>query len=748
MAGAQNPVASADAMVQEGDMRFTVLTPEMIRIEWRSNPDMPFTDEATFTVINRELPVPEFKSYRDDGILYIDTDKLKLQYRIGAKPNGESSFAPEDLSIRFSLNGEIVTWHPGLEDSQNLKGTCRTLDGANGDNKRAEFDDGVISRSGWAVIDEMETRKDGSRSLLFVPNQEANMDWWAQRPDPKGIDMYFLGYGHDYTKALEDFTKIAGKIPMPPLYALGYWYSKYQKYTEDDFMEIVSDIESNDIPLDVLVIDMGWHKEHEPDGGWTGWSWDRDYFPDPKGFLDKLHSHDLKLTLNLHPADGVKTYEERYPMLRDRLIELGYDMGPENVAEDGRIKWNIKDPTFYQAFFETILRPLEEEGVDFWWIDWQQDPFQIDGLGSTFWINHAFYNDHANTYPDQRAMIFHRWGGLGNHRYQLGFSGDSFTNWPTLAFEPYFTATASNVGYGYWGHDLGGHIQEGDNDPELFLRWIQFGVFTPIFRTHATNAPHIERRVWKYPNFASMLPAFKLRYALIPYIYTQARTAYDTGISMCRPLYYEWPEEDEAYAREGEYMFGNDILVNPIVKPSDNDNGTVEQETWLPSGLWYDVNRNRLVEGDQTYKDTYTQEEIPYFYRAGAVIPNYPEMRNLKQRPEKLIVNFIPGADGETFLYEDEGDTESYKQDACTFTRIAQQGNTEYTVYPPEGLGFPGQPTARSYLFRIFGAQEPKEVKVNGIATDSFLYDPAIGMLSIEIPQLPVKEILKVELVP
>ncbi|MCD8385438.1 MAG: glycoside hydrolase family 31 protein [Bacteroidales bacterium] len=743
-------MANPDAIVVSGDMRFTVLTPEMIRIEWRSQSDMPFTDEATFSVINRELPVPDFHTYQQDGMLHIDTEKLRLQYRIGTEPKSKGVFDAADLNISMQVNGEMVLWHPGMADAQNLKGTCRTLDGANGDNKRSEFDDGVISRSGWAVIDEMATRHDGGRSLLFVPNAKTGMDWWAQRADPDGMDLYFMGYGHDYKQALGDFTKISGKIPMPPLYALGYWYSKYQKYTEEDFMQIVQDITDNDIPIDVLVIDMGWHKEYEPDGGWTGWSWDRDYFPDPEAFLNHLHSHDLKLTLNLHPADGVKPYEERYSVFLDTLKARGYDMGLDNVAEDGRIKWNLKDSTFYQAFFGSVLRPLEKEGVDFWWIDWQQEPFQIDGLSSTFWINHVFYNDHALAHPGERAMIFHRWGGLGNHRYQLGFSGDSFTNWPTLAFEPYFTSTASNVGYGYWGHDLGGHIQEGDNDPELYLRWIQFGVFTPIFRTHATNAEHIERRVWKYPNFEDMLPAFKLRYALAPYTYTMARKGYDTGISICRPLYYEWPEAEEAYQREGEYMFGDDILVNPIVKPSVRADGTVLQETWLPSGKWYDVNRGLLLEGDQLYVDTYGQREIPYFYRAGAIIPNYPEVKNLKHRPEEIILQFVPGADGEGVLYEDDGDSEAYKNDECLFTRITQRHDTEgaeYVIYASEGKGYQSQPSERRFTLKLLSSKEPKSMTLNGESYSEYSFDQSTATISILLPAFPTdqKLVIKVQ---
>src|SRR5438309_2329297 len=154
----------------------------------------------------------------------------------------------------------------------------------------------------------------------------------------------------------------------------------------------------------------------------------------------------------------------------------------------------------------------------------------------------------------KRGLLFYRWGGLGNHRYQIGFSGDTTSDWPSLAFQPYFTATAANVGYAYWSHDIGGHLP-GVVGPELYTRWIQFGAFSPVLRTHTTKNPEAERRIWAYPApYADIMhQAFVLREALIPYIYTEARRTYDTGVAFLRPLYYDSPEAEEAYHVPGEY---------------------------------------------------------------------------------------------------------------------------------------------------------------------------------------------------
>lgn len=554
-----NPVANPEAVVICGKARFTVLTPEMIRIEYSAKGI--FEDQATFTVTNRRLKVPRFRKREDNTYLYIVTDKVRLKYRKSTNPVTTPA-SPENLTITIDNNGCESVWYPGKSDSLNLKGTCRTLDGSNGDNKRAEMENGLISRSGWAVIDDSwaAIRSDGGRSYALRPNADMGFDWWAERSDTDALDIYYLGYGNDYKKAISDYTKIAGKIPLPPDYVFGYWYSKYSAYSADDYRRIMSEIKDNKIPADVMILDMDWHwnvgnGQSGDKGGWTGWSWNTNLIPNPKGLLRDIHDNNFKIALNLHPADGINKNESPvyFAAMNSELNGKYLNDKKDNIS------WSIDYTDFTKSFFKNIIRNHESEGVDFWWIDWQQHLTSNNtyGLSETFWCNHVFFNDMARKRTDRRPVIFHRWGGLGSHRYQIGFSGDALINFQTLGFQPYFTATASNVGYGYWGHDLGGHAFTDEsivNDPELVLRWIQFGVFTPIFRTHATNDARIERRIWKFDNFPTMLEAVRLRYSLFPYLYTMARKAYDTGISVCRPLYYEYPDSEEAYVYENEYF--------------------------------------------------------------------------------------------------------------------------------------------------------------------------------------------------
>ena len=728
-----NPVANPQAVVTEGNARFTILTPEMVRIQYSKK--ALFEDRATFAVVNRNLPVPQFSTERKDGYLYIKTNVLTLKYQLG----GEIGYAtPSDkvLSISFDMNGRKVLWYPGKDDAMNLKGTTRTLDGQIGDNKRVEMENGLLSRAGWSIIDESPKTKRGDGSTTFAFDKTYDgIEWVAEPVDKDAIDWYFMGYGHQYKKALGDFIKISGRQPMPPLYVLGYWYSKYQRYTSDEFMEIVNDVKRNNIPMDVMIFDMDWHTQ-----GWTGWTWDRTAIPDPEGLIAWMHQNGLKVSLNLHPADGVDDDEDFFTQLRD-------DMGMDSTAKV--VPWNLSDPKFYHYMFKHIIRARENQGVDFWWLDWQQNLTSkyVEGLGETFWCNHVFYNDMKNNRTNHRPLIFHRWGGLGSHRYPIGFSGDSFTTYGTLAWQPYFTATASNVGFGYWGHDLGGHQQTDGNDPEIYLRWMQYGVFTPVFRTHATNWPGIERRIWKYENFPLLLETVKLRYALMPYIYTAARQAYDTGVSICRPLYYDSPENSNAYLFEDEYMFGDDILVAPVVTPTGSD-GKASRRTWLPEGRWYDVCRNQVVDGNRVFTDAYTQEEIPYFYKAGAVIVNYPPMLNLNTRPDRVILKVVPGAKGSATFYEDEGDTEGYKKGAYTTTELRNDGDM-LTICSRSG-NFPGMPEKRAYTIEFLATDMPSAVSMNGqtMSNGCWNYNSQSRKVTVFVPATDCSKEITVKLLP
>ena len=731
-----DPVADPAAVVTSGNARFTVLTSRMIRIQYSSTAQ--FEDRATFAIVNRRMPVPQFTTETDSDYLYIRTEDVTLRYKVGSVIRVTDK-KPDNLMVSFLMNGHNVIWYPGKDDSMNLLGTNRTLDGAWGDNKRGNLEKGLLSRAGWSIVDESPATKrgDGSATYAFEPKDEG-ITWWANPIDKTAIDWYFLGYGHEYKKCLGDFIKVGGRVPMPPKYILGYWYSRYWAYTQAEFMQIVRDVENNDIPMDVLIMDMDWHKS-----GWTGWSWNTTRIPQPRTLINYIHNHGLKTALNLHPSDGVSTKEDYYDAM---AADLGDNSGQT-------LLWKVEDYKYMKALFKDVIRPHENEGVDFWWLDWQQaltvgkhgteknytPAAGSENLGETFWCNHTFFEDMQKNRPELRPVIYHRWGGLGSHRYPICFSGDTWAAWSMLGYEIFFTSNASNVLYDYWGHDLGGH-QGGNNDPELLLRWLQFGAYTPIFRTHATNDSKLERRIWKYSNFEQLREAVRLRYRLFPYLYTAARETYDTGVGMNRPLYYDYPEDGNAYTYEDEYMFGNDMLVAPIYTPQKN--GYSGRMIWLPGEdeKWWDVTRSRLMSGKQAFYSVYTLDEFPVFYRAGSIIPFYPVVRTVVNDPGEIILKVVPGANGTGQLYEDKGDNQEYKGDAWAMTTFIQNrtdNNITLTIGRRKG-SFEGMPTERKWTVQFLGTPATfvaEGITVNGEPIDSsdVQYDNDTSTLTITV---------------
>ncbi|MFZ1013702.1 MAG: TIM-barrel domain-containing protein, partial [Terracidiphilus sp.] len=438
-----NPVADPKAIVILGKARFTVLTPQLIRMEWAA--DSKFEDHASLVFINRRLPVPQFDHQVTDNShkLTIKTDALTLIYT----PTGDGRFTPTDLSMSLTVDGKPVTWKPGVIDPQNLKGTTRTLDGALGNKTKEPIGNGFASRSGWAVEDDSARPLFDSADFRFLQGENSPWPWVMERPKGERQDFYFFGYGHDYKKALGDYVRIAGRIPLPPRFAFGTWWSRYWAYSDQEIEEIIRGFHENDTPLDVFVIDMDWHinrqqleamGEKDQSGqslGWTGYTWNKLLFPDPAQFLDRLHADGLKTSLNMHPASGVQPWEAAYPAMAKAM---GIDPATKKY-----VPFDISDKKYATNYMNLLHHPLEKEGIDFWWLDWQQDPMmtKVPGLSNTWWLNYVHFTDQQR--EGKRPLLFHRWGGLGNHRYQIGFSGDTVSVWDSLAFQPWFTATAA-----------------------------------------------------------------------------------------------------------------------------------------------------------------------------------------------------------------------------------------------------------------------------------------------------------------
>ena len=605
------PAADPANLVYFGNKRITVLTERLFRIE-ESSGNGSFCDEATQAVWFRNPGPVGFSARKEGGCLVIETDAVTLIVR------------EKLMESRVTLKNPDGAGMAGvqLSEAAGLPGTCRTLDNFNGDMKipydwdltkacRIELDQGITSRSGAALYDD-------SSSLILGKDGKVR-----PRENPE-TDLYVFAYGHDYRAAVRALFSICGPTPLIPRFALGTWWSRYHAYTQKEYLDLMDSFADRGIPFTVATVDMDWHPSKDiPDGkggwygGWTGYSWNEELFPDYRGFLKELHKRNLHVTLNLHPAQGVRYFDVQYREMAERM---GIDPETKETVE-----FDITDERFINAYFDVLHKPYEHEGVDFWWIDWQQGrESAIPGLDPLWSLNHYHWLDSRK---EKEGLILSRYAGIGSHRYPLGFSGDTLMTWDTLRFLPYFTSSATNVGYTWWSHDIGAHML-GYKDDELYARFIQFGVFSPIMRIHSSNNPMLVKDPCSYPGGVGLIAKefLLLRQAMLPFLYSASVKTAEQGLALIEPVYYGWPEEEEAYQCPGQYLFGQQMIAAPVTEHSGPD-GMVTKDVWLPEGTWTDLFTGDVYEGGGWRKMTRGLEAFPLLLKEGGffVLDNAPE---------------------------------------------------------------------------------------------------------------------------
>ena len=677
--------------------RISFLTSQLVRFEYQ--PDGFFEDRPTTSVQNREFPAVKVAAHQGKNGLELDTEHLHIVY--DGKPFSKNGLC---VSVKGKASAYQSTWRFG-ESFSSLGGTVRTLDGADG---RVPVEDGLISANGFTLLDD-------SQSMILETNGR-----FLPR-EQKETDFYFFGYGHDYRQCLKDYYRLSGAVPLLPRYALGNWWSRFHAYSQETYLALMERFEQEGVPLSVAVIDMDWHLTDVPYGsGWTGYTWNKALFPDPRSFLAALHRKGMHVTLNLHPAGGVEPHEDAY---RAMCKALGKD--PEsNLCID----FDAADDRFLKAYFDYLHHPLEDEGVDFWWIDWQQGKeCAMEGLDPLWVLNERHYRDLHK--KGKRALILSRYAGPGSHRTPVGFSGDTIMSWASLSFQPEFTAMAANAGYPWWSHDIGGHMRGIRND-ELAVRWLQFGVFSPILRLHSGKMVFASKEPWTYGREASriMCDFLRLRHRLVPYLYTAAERTHRLGEALVRPMYHGWPEREEAYIVPNQYVFGQSLVVCPITQPTDPDLQMAKTTAWLPDGRWYDFITGQMYTGDRMLCLWRPLEEYPVFAPAGAIVPLADSLR-AEENPAELTLRVFGGASGQYDLYEDDGIS---LNSSAVFTHIAldwQEGTV--TIRPEGDLSL--LPAQRTWHFECFGFS-PTAIIYNNEAVPA-QYDPERNALCFTVTE-------------
>ncbi len=700
-----SPVAPAKQTIVRGGTRLTVITPCLLRVEVQS--EGKFCDEPTQSVWFRDFCETEFETKESNGVIEIKTAETTFVYSL--KSN-------KMLRIELCDGRKVTNYKSG-----NLKGTSRTLDITAVD----RVGDGVCSKNGVALLNDGKTlvlKTDGT----ILPR------------DNKESDVYYFAYGNNYIGATTDLYKLTGKVPLIPRYALSNWWSRYKDYSQDEYLALLEKFKAEEIPITVATVDMDWHwvKIKEKFGkdshkiykhrnfmeyiydfwstGWTGYSFNTELFPDPDGFLKKLKDDNYKVTFNIHPSMGVRWFENQY---EDMCKAMGQDpKTKEPVAFD------ITDKKFTEKYFDILHRPFEEKGVDFWWIDWQQGTkTAVKGLDPLWALNHYHFLDNAK--DNHRPLILSRFCGAGSQRYPLGFSGDTTQTWKSLDYQPGYTATASNVAYPWWSHDIGGHCM-GKKDDELYLRWVQLGVFSPVMRLHSTNNEFMGKEPWNYSGSVERIAkdALRLRHKLLPYIYTMNYRTHTDCRAICEPMYYAYPEDKSAYNCRNEFFFGTELIVAPITEHTSKKTNLAGVNVWIPEGRYTDIFSDRIYSGNRFVKMFRDIERIPVLAKEGAIIPMSKNDRvNDCSNPECLDILVYRGNNTFT-LYEDDGETLSYQSGEYlkTAMTVAENGDrVTFTIAKADGMA-KVVPEKRTYAVKFGDIVDAEiSVTVDGVKTDA-----------------------------
>ncbi len=626
------PMACPENILRWKNRRVTLLTETLFRVE--EDERELFCDDATQAVWFRNMPpVPhtveeagERCVIRTAAVTLVLTDSLPASYIVF--PDGRKAM---------------------LDNADNLMGTYRTLDCCDGDlcyaladgpakGKTIRLETGVVARGGAAVYDD-------SGALLLLADGTV-----APRPHAES-DCYIFAYGDDYRAAVRALYMICGAPPVIPRYALGNWWSRYWVYTQQSYLALMDSFADRGLPFTVATIDMDWHpSDNLPDGedGWTGYTWNKELFPDHRAFLKALRERNMHITLNLHPALGVRWFEEQYEAMAKRL---GVD-----PATKAPITFDVTSDDFINAYLEVLHHPFEADGVDFWWIDWQQGvKSAVPGLDPLWSLNHYHMLDISREQP---GLILSRYAGIGSHRYPIGFSGDTYVTWKTLQYLPGFTATASNAGYTWWSHDIGGHMG-GYKDSELFVRFVQFGVFSPINRLHSSKIRTLSKDIAAHPGGPGLIARefLRLRHIMIPFLYTAACETTERGLALIEPMYYEYPQSPAAYECPGQYLFGRQMIAAPITCQGDAD-GLAAARVWLPDGVWTDFFTGGAYQGGCWQTMTRPLDAFPLLLKEGGffVLDGAdPARGNHAGIPAALDVHITAGSGAYDLLEDDRG---------------------------------------------------------------------------------------------
>ncbi len=626
-----------ECVIKGEKYRFTILSERLIRIEYRE--DGNFLDAPTQLVVNRNFDKPKFEVKNEKNRLIIMTSYFNLFYSKEKKINNNNNLYVDVLNAN-------KTWYYKHVEAKNYDAPIIIEDG------KIKNIKSLYSLDGFVSID------DSNGKIV-------NEDGTIKENDHLGFDIYLFVYLNDFDLCLKDYYNLTGYPALIPRFALGNWWSKNVEYNDFSLKELVDNFIQHEIPISIILLDKGWHLKAFKNKEYlqTGFTFNKDLFKAPYDMISYLHNKGIRLGLNINPTEGFYDIDEYYDQALKYLP----------ADENGVIPYNVLDPKWLDVYLKIYIHPLDALGIDFYWLDC----YNAKEIDKDYLLKHYQFYDMERNYK-RRPMIFSYSAGLAQHRYPILYAGKTVVSWDSLKQIPKYNANATNIGVSWWSHDLGGYFK-GVEDNELYIRYVQLGTFSPIFKFGADSGKYYKREPWRWSvkTFGITKDYLELRHKLIPYIYSEAYKYTKDGIPLIKPIYYVAPEMYDDLLYSDEYYFGSQFFICPITKKKDYVMNRVVHRFYMPEGIWYDFFTGKKYPGNNNYVAFYKDQNYPVFAKAGSIITlGYNDNINDTTPPKNMEIHFFPGISNSYLLYEDDGLSSLYKKGFYLLTKI------EYNYMP------------------------------------------------------------------
>lgn len=665
--------------------RISIISNTLIRFEYSDTGS--FNDYPTFFASNRSFGQPKLSVEEDNNKLIIKNDVFLLEYQKEKSFFGSKLFPNQNLNVKVLTTGK--SWYFNHAEARNIGGTAYSLDDSV---DKVKLQKGLFSLDGFSSFDDSRTPIIDANGNVLSPNY-------------KNIDTYLFIYSGNFGVGLRDYFNLTSLPPLIPKYALGVWWAKDEVYREEEIPRLINDFKKNEIPISILL--LGSYARTKNQNSDLSFTFNKTFFPEPTRITKYLHEHNIFFGINLK-TEGILSLEEPGRAEFSKIYK---------TDTDKNIPINVYNSNLMDAFLKSMINPLLNNGVDFFWID---DDNRNNTLRN-FTMNYFLFKNFAGV-SNNRGFILSRNFGIVPHKYSLLYSGKTMIKWKTLEYLPQFNASASNIGISWWSHDIGGY-KGGIEDSELYMRYVQLGTFSPILRLASESGKYYKREPWKWDakTLKIVHDYLNLRHRLLPYLYSEAYKYSSFGSPLVQPLYYKYPDAFDEPLYKNEYYFGSELFVSPIVSKKDEIMNRVVHRILIPNGIWYDFKTGKKfvggTGGGKRYVTFYKDEDYPVFAKTGAIIPlavlNKENLNDISS-PKSVEIHVFPGRSNTYKLYEDDGITNKYLQGESFITEINyyyKENDFSLTIQPQKGRA--GViPERRNYVVKFRNTKFAQDVKV------------------------------------